>query len=229
MESATKKRRRRNFWDNTTEAYFVDLWAQKIDELRSDKRNTQVYQEMSVDLATHGLELSVPDIKYKIANLTTKYRKCREALESTAGDAPVLWPLYEQVHQIIGSQTFNHTDMSSEGSVEHKFNLAEASFLTPLAASLSTPSYDSNTFTLPPPYITDLPSSTRERAPKRRSSEKSKIISMCACLQATAEEKNKLMKEMVQVEKEKLEVLKDLRDDNKKLTQAIINYLSRKQ
>lgn len=162
----------------------------------------------------------------KSSRLTT-CRKCRVSLASADG-APVMWPLYEQVHRIISRKFANTTVDASEGSIEHKdVSVNLEAFLTPLAASMSSPSLDSNAFTSPPLYSTQLPASTNARASKKQNSEK--IISMCECLKASADEKNQLMKEMIKVEREKLEVLKDLRDDNKKLTKAILDYLSRKQ
>ncbi|XP_050332550.1 myb/SANT-like DNA-binding domain-containing protein 1 [Bactrocera neohumeralis] len=225
MESAVKERRKRTFWNETTEAYFVDLWEQQRDQLLGAKKNTHIYQEMSDELAKHGMELSVLDVKYKITNLTAKYRKC--SMDLATSSAPVVWPLYEQVHRIISRKSVNTTDASSEESMEHKVPVNLEAFLTPLAAPLSSPSFDSHAITSPPPDSTQLPASTNVRTSKTQNSEK--IISMCESLKASADEKNQLMREMVKVEREKLEVLKDLRDDNKKLTQAIMDYLSRKQ
>ncbi|XP_018800088.1 PREDICTED: myb/SANT-like DNA-binding domain-containing protein 1 isoform X2 [Bactrocera latifrons] len=216
METAVKERRKRTFWNESTEAYFVDLWEQQRDQLLGAKKNTHVYQEMSDELAKYGMELSVLDVKYKIANLTAKYRKC--SMDFATSTAPVAWPLYEQVHRIISRKSSNTTDAASEESMENK-----EAFLTPLAA----PFFDSHAFTPLPPYSTQLPASVNVGASKRQNSEK--IISMCESLKTSADEKNQLMREMVKVEREKLEVLKDLRDDNKKLTQAILEYLSRKQ
>uniref|UniRef100_A0A0K8VLX9 Uncharacterized protein MSANTD1 n=1 Tax=Bactrocera latifrons TaxID=174628 RepID=A0A0K8VLX9_BACLA len=239
METAVKERRKRTFWNESTEAYFVDLWEQQRDQLLGAKKNTHVYQEMSDELAKYGMELSVLDVKYKIANLTAKYRKC--SMDFATSTAPVAWPLYEQVHRIISRKSSNTTDAASEESMENKGTyiifLAQLyslyfiylvpvnleAFLTPLAA----PFFDSHAFTPLPPYSTQLPASVNVGASKRQNSEK--IISMCESLKTSADEKNQLMREMVKVEREKLEVLKDLRDDNKKLTQAILEYLSRKQ
>lgn len=83
METAVKERRKRTFWNDASEAYFVDLWEQQLDQLLSEKKNTHVYQEMSANLAKHGIELSVPDIKYKISNLTAKYRYMNAKREAT--------------------------------------------------------------------------------------------------------------------------------------------------
>ncbi|XP_049311366.1 myb/SANT-like DNA-binding domain-containing protein 1 [Bactrocera dorsalis] len=225
METAAKERRKRTFWNEATEAFFVDLWEQQLDQLLGAKKNTHVYQEMSDELAKYGMELSMLDVKYKIANLTAKYRKC--SMDLATSSAPVAWPLYDQVHRIISRKSANVTDAASEESMEQKVPVNLEAFLTPLAAPLSSPSFDSHGFTSPPPYSTQLPASTSVHTSKKQNSEK--IISMCESLKASAEEKNQLMREMVKVEREKLEVLKDLRDDNKKLTQAIIDYLSRKQ
>ncbi|XP_018800087.1 PREDICTED: myb/SANT-like DNA-binding domain-containing protein 1 isoform X1 [Bactrocera latifrons] len=221
METAVKERRKRTFWNESTEAYFVDLWEQQRDQLLGAKKNTHVYQEMSDELAKYGMELSVLDVKYKIANLTAKYRKC--SMDFATSTAPVAWPLYEQVHRIISRKSSNTTDAASEESMENKVPVNLEAFLTPLAA----PFFDSHAFTPLPPYSTQLPASVNVGASKRQNSEK--IISMCESLKTSADEKNQLMREMVKVEREKLEVLKDLRDDNKKLTQAILEYLSRKQ
>lgn len=73
-ETSARKRRQKCFWEGGAEDCFVEVWGQKINDLRSAKKNIHIYHEMTAELIKQGFDLSVADIKYKIANLTAKYR-----------------------------------------------------------------------------------------------------------------------------------------------------------
>lgn len=70
----SKQRKKMVRWSVEHIGLLIDLWADKIDELRGARRNNHVYQEMQVILQRHGLEANLEDIKNRIHNLTTRYR-----------------------------------------------------------------------------------------------------------------------------------------------------------
>ncbi|XP_017468996.1 PREDICTED: myoneurin-like isoform X3 [Rhagoletis zephyria] len=164
METPVKQRRKRSFWNSRAEACFVELWGEKVDELRGARKNTHVYQEMSSELAKQGCFLSAQDVKYKIANLTAKYRKCKEAM-APSGGSPASWNLYEAVHKVIGAQSINNVNMCAKESIE--CNSQETNEFAPLGVSVpSPPSWTEEFASASPLSSTELawPSPHSERA-----------------------------------------------------------------
>ncbi|XP_036339681.1 zinc finger protein 2 homolog isoform X2 [Rhagoletis pomonella] len=164
METPVQQRRKRSFWNSRAEACFVELWGEKVDELRGARKNTHVYQEMSSELAKQGCFLSAQDVKYKIANLTAKYRKCKEAI-APSGGSPASWNLYEAVHKVIGAQSINNVNMCAKESIE--CNSQETNEFAPLGVSVpSPPSWTEEFASASPLSSTELawPSPHSERA-----------------------------------------------------------------
>lgn len=52
----------------------LDLWEEKIEDLRGVRKNTHVYQEMAVKLQDANFPVCWTDVKTKIDNMTRKYR-----------------------------------------------------------------------------------------------------------------------------------------------------------
>ena len=61
-------------WTEQTEGLFVDMWEEKINDLRGKRKKSHVYKEMAAELAKSGLKISPVEVKAKITNLTTKFR-----------------------------------------------------------------------------------------------------------------------------------------------------------
>lgn len=84
METAAttnkKIKRKRSFWTVHTENVFVELWGEKMDELRGKRKNSHIYKEMAAELAKNGLEISPEEVKAKITNLTVKFRQENDTL-----------------------------------------------------------------------------------------------------------------------------------------------------
>lgn len=53
---------------------FLDLWEEKIEELRGSRKNSHVYQEMAAALQNAGFNGTWTDIRTKVDNLTRKYK-----------------------------------------------------------------------------------------------------------------------------------------------------------
>lgn len=74
VPNQSSEKEKKEFFSAEAIGLLIDLWADKIKELRGARRNNHIYQEMQVILERHGLEANVEDIKNRIHNLTTRYR-----------------------------------------------------------------------------------------------------------------------------------------------------------
>ncbi|XP_036317348.1 uncharacterized protein LOC118732323, partial [Rhagoletis pomonella] len=143
----------------------------------------------------------------KIDNLTAKYRRAKTAMGTTGG-SPASWPLYEQVHQIIGGFSINNV----EALIEESFEVSESpTHLSSLPPSLTQIS--------PSP----LPSTSSSASDKsRRKKQMDRLVTVCESLQTNfSEAMDKFPKsneELVELEKAKLMAMQELQKDAKRLT-----------
>uniref|UniRef100_A0A1B0G1G4 Myb/SANT-like DNA-binding domain-containing protein n=1 Tax=Glossina morsitans morsitans TaxID=37546 RepID=A0A1B0G1G4_GLOMM len=105
MENKKGKRsyKTRYTWKPYGDEALLDLWAKNIEELRGPRRSGHVYLEIAKELSRHGINVFAEEVKTKIHNLTSKYRKERANVECSGG-GPSEWIYYTKVHQIIGGQ-----------------------------------------------------------------------------------------------------------------------------
>ncbi|XP_036322544.1 uncharacterized protein LOC118736601 isoform X1 [Rhagoletis pomonella] len=98
---APKPRKRRLAWAEDGEVAILDLWEERVADLRGARKNGHIYAEMANELAKLGHNYSARDVQVKLANFTQRYRKEKLAM-GPSGGSPSTWPLYARVHQIIG-------------------------------------------------------------------------------------------------------------------------------
>ncbi|CAD6998948.1 unnamed protein product [Ceratitis capitata] len=73
----SKSKRKRLAWNEQSEAAILELWAERVEELRTERRNSHIYGEMANDLAKLGYNYSGRDVQVKLANFTQRYgKKC---------------------------------------------------------------------------------------------------------------------------------------------------------
>jgi hypothetical protein len=70
-------------------------------------RNAAIYQSMADELnkILPCRSLTGPEVKAKIGNLVTEYRRKKKELGRTGGSPPT-WPYYELVDKIVGKINF---------------------------------------------------------------------------------------------------------------------------
>ncbi|XP_053960430.1 uncharacterized protein LOC128864704 [Anastrepha ludens] len=92
-----------------------ELWEEKLPQLRGRKRNTHVYADMAVKMATKGFVFSSREIKVKIDNLTNKYRDEKKVV-GPSGGTPSAWEYYDKVHHILGGYKYFNLEAIAEES-----------------------------------------------------------------------------------------------------------------
>lgn len=70
----SKKIKKRLNWDDATILKLIDLWGEKLTELRSVKRNSHIYEDIAELIQTTDFIVSGKDVQIKIQNLTQRYR-----------------------------------------------------------------------------------------------------------------------------------------------------------
>ncbi|XP_015042392.2 uncharacterized protein [Drosophila pseudoobscura] len=61
-------------WSAALEKLLIDLWQEKIEDLRGPRKNSHVYMEMAESMKEAGIELGWGEIRTKLENMTKKYR-----------------------------------------------------------------------------------------------------------------------------------------------------------
>ncbi|XP_017470505.1 PREDICTED: myb/SANT-like DNA-binding domain-containing protein 1 [Rhagoletis zephyria] len=102
MDAGKEKRKKRSQWHKEEVDLLLDLWEEKLPQLRGCKRNSHVYADMAVEMATRGFVFSANEIQVKIHNLTNKYRD-EKKIVGPSGGTPSAWGHYNKVHQILGA------------------------------------------------------------------------------------------------------------------------------
>ncbi|KAF5280699.1 hypothetical protein FQR65_LT15020 [Abscondita terminalis] len=105
-------------WTNESESALLDLWEEKITDLRRQKRNSHVYTEMATQLKLcfvgnelEGVEGN--DIKTKINNFTQKYRSEKKVIGPSGGKRSG-WKYYDKINKILGSLPCNDPSLVHE-------------------------------------------------------------------------------------------------------------------
>lgn len=74
MEKRKRPFKKRNGWSKYAEALLLEVWAEKIGDLRGIRKNSHVYAEMVEQLQNSGVDVNADGIRVKIKNFTAKYR-----------------------------------------------------------------------------------------------------------------------------------------------------------
>ncbi|XP_017469576.1 PREDICTED: uncharacterized protein LOC108361467 [Rhagoletis zephyria] len=109
-----KLKRKRMGWSEGAELAILELWEDRVGELRGLRKNAHVYAEKAADLAELGYIHNASDVQVKLQNFSQRYRK-EKAEMGPSGGSPSTWVHYERVHQIIGGFKSNlHTELTLE-------------------------------------------------------------------------------------------------------------------
>ncbi|XP_014085103.3 uncharacterized protein [Bactrocera oleae] len=91
--------KKRVMWDEAAEADLIQLWQEKTPQLRSTRKNSHIYEEMSREMNTAGHNYTATEIKIKIHNFTNKYRQEKQKV---SGGSPSVWKHYAAVREAVG-------------------------------------------------------------------------------------------------------------------------------
>nr|XP_036221223.1 uncharacterized protein LOC106626956 isoform X1 [Bactrocera oleae] len=90
--------KRRNRWTEDSEKLFLQLWRENLDE-RACKKNSHILMEIVVEMELQGFKYSLIEMKTKMHNMTSKYR--RERIEVRSTGIPSLWEHYDEMDSLI--------------------------------------------------------------------------------------------------------------------------------
>ncbi|XP_022231268.2 uncharacterized protein LOC111080119 [Drosophila obscura] len=88
------------------ENLLIDVWQEKIDDIRGPRKNSHIYIAHSMKEA--GLDMEWPEDRSKIENLTKKY-KTEKNIIGPSGGAPSGW----QLNSFLGSFRINNVDQNT--------------------------------------------------------------------------------------------------------------------
>ncbi|XP_070071910.1 uncharacterized protein [Drosophila takahashii] len=87
--SGSVLKRTRTVWTPEMEVALVDLWGDHIEDIKGPRKNSHVYQMMSMTMGEQDIAVSWTEVRTKLENLTRKYKKENE--------------MFDKVDRILGS------------------------------------------------------------------------------------------------------------------------------
>lgn len=69
-----RKYKKRNIWGPRAEGMLMELWAERINDIRSARKNGHIYKEMAEVLQNNDVFVSAEEVKSKTQNMSSKYR-----------------------------------------------------------------------------------------------------------------------------------------------------------
>ncbi|CAF1618439.1 unnamed protein product [Adineta ricciae] len=112
----SKKNKRGKNWSEEETSVFINIWSEHYDSLMTGgTRNTKIYHGMAQQLNEFlsPRVMTGTDVKAKIANLVSEYRKKRKESGKT-GSSPSSWPYFEQIDKLLGARPFNDESLLSD-------------------------------------------------------------------------------------------------------------------
>lgn len=74
FSTAPKAKRKRLAWTEGAELAILDLWAERVVELRGVRKNMHIYENISEELAKLGYIYNAREVQVKLANFSQRYR-----------------------------------------------------------------------------------------------------------------------------------------------------------
>ncbi|XP_058455464.1 uncharacterized protein LOC131432904 [Malaya genurostris] len=118
MKKRSKPIQRKNVWFSAQIQLLIEMWEDKINDLRGSRKNSHVYEEIKESFKPHNIDVSTKEIKNRIHNLTARYRKEKASI-GPSGGSPSSWPYYDKVHKILGSFKINNIESIIVDSIEN--------------------------------------------------------------------------------------------------------------
>lgn len=101
--------KRRNWTEDET-GIFIDIWSDYYEKLTSGgSRHSPIYHSMAnqLNVLLKGRLLTAVDVKSKIGNLVTEYRRRKKEL-GTTGSSPSSWPYFDRIDKLLGKANIVH-------------------------------------------------------------------------------------------------------------------------
>lgn len=66
--------KKRTHWTADVEDFLIELWGEKINELRGQRKNMHVIKEIKYEMEKKNFIFTTEEIRIKLHNLTNRYR-----------------------------------------------------------------------------------------------------------------------------------------------------------
>ncbi|CAF4119090.1 unnamed protein product, partial [Rotaria sordida] len=110
---------KRKSWTENETITFISVWTDYYPQLISGKsRHSPVYHSMANQLnqILKDRSLTAADVKSKIGNMVTEYRRKKKEL-GTTGSSPSSWPYYDLIDKLLGERPYNNESLLSDSIV----------------------------------------------------------------------------------------------------------------
>ncbi|XP_077558868.1 uncharacterized protein LOC144174204 [Haemaphysalis longicornis] len=111
----SRPRQRSQRWGEAETFVLIDLWEGRLADLRRQKRNSVVYDEIAEGLRQAGFERSRDQVHAKIENLGNLFRIYQKT--QTTGAPRVKWPFFTRVGKFLGNLPRNNRALVRESAV----------------------------------------------------------------------------------------------------------------
>ncbi|XP_054086480.1 uncharacterized protein LOC105217639 [Zeugodacus cucurbitae] len=91
--------KRRNKWTEDSEKLLLQLWRENLGKLRACKKNSHILMEIVVEMELQGFKYNLSELKTKMHNMSSKYKRERIQVRSTG--IPSLWEPYEEMDSLL--------------------------------------------------------------------------------------------------------------------------------
>ncbi|GFY39313.1 hypothetical protein TNIN_74321 [Trichonephila inaurata madagascariensis] len=90
----------RHVWTHVETLALIDVWEDKFNKLRTQRRTAHVHEEIRQELSDVNIHKSIRQIVVKIDNMTQKYRKIKRS-----GKKYPTWFYFKRLDKFLGSQS----------------------------------------------------------------------------------------------------------------------------
>ncbi|XP_067642231.1 uncharacterized protein [Eurosta solidaginis] len=95
----TSSRKSASKWEQAGERALIELWNERLDELRGCRKNGHIIFEMAEQLEDYGYSYSEEELRTKMHNLNARFRRERKEVEKTG--MPSTWERYDEMEDIL--------------------------------------------------------------------------------------------------------------------------------
>ncbi|XP_037943016.1 myb/SANT-like DNA-binding domain-containing protein 1 [Teleopsis dalmanni] len=120
-------KRRRNAWSESAERHFLEIWEERLPQLRGARRNAHIFNEMATELQNRGFLVTSLEVQTKVHNFTQRFRKEQQCV-GVSGGAPSDWKYFHILKRFLGNLPIHNTTNLVFESIAGEFSQICLSF-----------------------------------------------------------------------------------------------------
>ncbi|CAD7011440.1 unnamed protein product [Ceratitis capitata] len=211
---------RRRKWNLTEEQSFLDCWEGRAQDLRGCRKNSHIYKEMAVELTQAGIEVTGIEVKFKMQNLISKYKKLKAEM-GPSGASPPTWPLFEKMAKIVGG----YRSMNVEGVVEESFSLdTQVPSMSPIAIS---PAFSTQGLSSDSEQQSTSSSAQHTRSSRQQNPATANLQEITATIDKCCKNIESALKDLAENDKRKTESLAAMCETSQMLATKMMEFLNK--